>query len=85
MAKKQPVGLRTVENAAKTDVVTRVTAAAISQRAYSLFQAHGCEHGHDVEDWLLAEAELREGVTIADRGRRPIPTTVTNIEQGGAS
>ena len=44
-----------------TDVVNRVTAAAISRRAYSLFQAHGGDHGHDVEDWLLAEAELREG------------------------
>jgi hypothetical protein len=47
--------------AKKKSVETRVTAAAISQRAYALFLAHGGEHGHDVEDWLLAEAELREG------------------------
>jgi hypothetical protein len=55
------VAPRTAESSAKPDVVTPFTPAAISQRAYSLFQAHGGEHGHDVDDWLLAEAELREG------------------------
>jgi len=24
--------------------------------AYQLFERRGCEHGHDVEDWLRAEA-----------------------------
>ncbi|HVH26883.1 MAG TPA: DUF2934 domain-containing protein [Vicinamibacterales bacterium] len=61
MVKKEAVAPRAGKSSAKTDVVTRVTAAAISRRAYSLFQAHGGDHGHDVEDWLLAEAELREG------------------------
>ena len=63
---------RAAESSAKTDVVTRVTAAAISRRAYGLFQAHGGEHGHDVEDWLLAEAELREGhnTNPADQGHK---------------
>jgi hypothetical protein len=32
---------------------------AIAARAYERFAARGCEHGHDVEDWLAAEAELR--------------------------
>lgn len=53
-----PAAPRAAKSTAKTDVVTRVTAEAISQRAYNLFQAHGSEHGHDVEDWLVAEAEL---------------------------
>jgi DUF2934 family protein len=61
MAKKESVAARAAKSSAKTDVVTRVTVEAISRRAYGLFQAHGGEHGHDVEDWLLAEAELREG------------------------
>ena len=61
MVKNEPVAPRAARSSTKTGVVTRVTAAAISRRAYSLFQAHGGEHGHDVEDWLLAEAELREG------------------------
>jgi DUF2934 family protein len=27
-------------------------------RAYELYEARGCEDGHDVEDWLRAEAEI---------------------------
>jgi hypothetical protein len=33
----------------------------IAKRAYELFEARGGEHGHDVEDWLQAERELRIG------------------------
>ena len=33
---------------------------AIAVRAYELYCARGCEGGHDVDDWLLAEAALRE-------------------------
>jgi DUF2934 family protein len=31
---------------------------AIELRAYELFEARGCEHGHDSEDWFRAESEL---------------------------
>jgi Protein of unknown function (DUF2934) len=27
-------------------------------RAYQFFEERGCEHGHDLEDWLRAEAEV---------------------------
>ena len=37
----------------------------IAQRAYELYVARGGADGHDVEDWLQAERELRE-----QRGRR---------------
>lgn len=30
----------------------------IRLRAYELFEARGRQHGHDVEDWLEAEAEI---------------------------
>jgi Protein of unknown function (DUF2934) len=30
----------------------------VAARAYELFAARGYEHGHDVEDWLAAEAEI---------------------------
>jgi hypothetical protein len=40
--------------------VTRDSAHDIRHRAYELFQERGSEHGHDIEDWLRAEAELRE-------------------------
>ena len=32
----------------------------IALRAYHLYFARGCEHGHDVDDWLKAERELQE-------------------------
>jgi hypothetical protein len=32
----------------------------IAQRAYERFIARGYQHGHDVEDWLSAEAELTQ-------------------------
>ena len=35
-----------------------MTDDAIARRAYDLYLARGCEHGHDVEDWLEAEREL---------------------------
>jgi ribosomal protein L7/L12 len=30
----------------------------IAARAYQRFVERGCEHGHDVEDWIAAEREL---------------------------
>jgi Protein of unknown function (DUF2934) len=32
----------------------------ISQHAYELYEARGREHGHELEDWLRAEEEIRE-------------------------
>jgi hypothetical protein len=31
----------------------------VARRAYEHFVARGYQHGHDVEDWLRAESELR--------------------------
>jgi hypothetical protein len=42
---------------------------AVRERAYQLFEQHGCEHGHDLEDWLQAEAEI----TWKTRRRAPGP------------
>jgi HSP20 family molecular chaperone IbpA len=30
----------------------------ITRRAYELFEGRGCELGHDLDDWLVAEREL---------------------------
>jgi hypothetical protein len=30
----------------------------VAARAFERFAARGYEHGHDVEDWLAAEAEI---------------------------
>ena len=59
--KKISTTLHTTQETAKTHVVTHVPADDISRRAYKLFQARGGEHGHDVEDWFAAEAELLTG------------------------
>ncbi len=32
----------------------------IRLRAYQLFEERGCQHGHDVDDWLQAEYELMQ-------------------------
>lgn len=49
---KQTVAPKVVER-------TAIHGDAIAAKAYELFVARGGEHGHDVEDWLAAEAELR--------------------------
>jgi len=38
---------------------TSVTNTDVARRAYDLSLARGREHGHDVEDWIEAERELR--------------------------
>ena len=32
----------------------------IRDRAYELYEERGREHGHDMEDWLRAEAEITQ-------------------------
>ena len=50
-----------VSRARKTDSVElSIGREQIAQRAYELFTARGYQHGHDVEDWLRAEAELTQ-------------------------
>ena len=73
MVKKMPVTPRSTQRPVKTDVVTRVPAETVRHRAYSLFQARGCEHGHDVEDWLVAETELLKATNI-EIAPHPSPT-----------
>lgn len=42
-----------------------VTEHDIACRAYDLYLARDGGHGHDVDDWLQAERELREAVRSA--------------------
>lgn len=41
------------------DVATDIAKKDIARRAYDLYLARGGEPGHDVDDWLQAERELR--------------------------
>jgi len=36
-----------------------LTEELIRQRAYQLYEERGHEDGHDLEDWLRAEAEMQ--------------------------
>jgi hypothetical protein len=55
-------------------VIRHVGDVEVARRAYELFLTRGCQHGHDVEDWLQAERELQGqiGVEGSLRARRPI-------------
>ena len=52
---------KTIARTTALKLVTRPapTTDDIAARAHERFVARGGEHGHDVEDWLAAEAELR--------------------------
>ncbi len=48
----------------ETTIVSELTEEQlekIRQRAHELYVARGQEDGHDLEDWLQAEAEIRAG------------------------
>ncbi len=53
-----------------------LTEETIRQRAFELFEQRGCEPGHDLDDWLQAEAEVmgKKPITRADQG-----TTLHNV------
>jgi len=52
-------------------VPIRIAQDNVATRAYALYLARGGEHGHDVDDWLAAELELREALSYAQaKGER---------------
>jgi hypothetical protein len=52
---------------------TNVDQEAVQRRAYELYEKRGREDGHDWDDWLAAERELR-GSVVAEA--TPAPTEV---------
>ena len=42
----------------KNDEATRETEDRVRRRAYELYEQRGRESGHDMDDWLQAEAEI---------------------------
>jgi len=47
------------------DKATDLTDHDIARRAFEIFCERGCEHGHDLDDGLQAERELRGSVETA--------------------
>ena len=73
MSTKTQLGVRTTQHAPRTPVEPRSHAhttanqsdqyekpfhARISERAYALYEQHGREDGHALDDWLEAERQL---------------------------
>jgi hypothetical protein len=60
-----------------------VTSDRIAARAYERYVERGCQHGHDVEDWLAAEADLAaERVTTSQKNvRRPSARPATRASK----
>jgi hypothetical protein len=49
---------------------TLTTTDQIRERAYKIYLARGCEHGHDVSDWIEAERELTGSGEQQGSGKR---------------
>lgn len=61
-ASARPTTQRSARKAATVDP------AAVADRAYFRFVERGYAHGHDFEDWIVAERELADGA--GKRGAR---------------
>jgi hypothetical protein len=51
-----------VSKSGSSDPVPGLTREQIARRAYEIHLLRGGAHGHDIDDWLQAEKELREVV-----------------------
>jgi hypothetical protein len=84
MAKRKSAG-KTPDTASdrssnpSTPEPVRVTEQEIAERAYALYLARGCQPGHDIDDWLQAEQELRGGAA----GGSSEPTVSKRAVQSG--
>lgn len=45
--------------ASNADAQIATNDTAVARRAYELYQSRGGEHGHDLDDWLQAESDVR--------------------------
>lgn len=52
-----------VESPTAVAIASGVTESDIARRAFELYCDRGGEDGHDVDDWLNAERELRDAST----------------------
>jgi hypothetical protein len=54
-----------VESPTPMVIASSVTEGDISRRAFELYCDRGREDGHDVDDWLTAERELRDAANLS--------------------
>lgn len=51
---------------ADTGVQPRCVPELVRQRAYELFEARGRQVGHELDDWLLAEREVKHHLGLSN-------------------
>lgn len=49
----------------RTNLTAAPSQEEIALRAHQLWMEQGCPHGHDVDNWLEAERQLRDGSSTA--------------------
>jgi hypothetical protein len=49
----------------ETPLSTLIQEEDVARRAFELYEARGCQNGHDLEDWLQAEQELEDERRLA--------------------
>lgn len=54
------LAMPSVDSPTAVAIASSVTQADIARRAFELYCDRGLEDGHDVDDWLNAERELRD-------------------------
>jgi len=60
----------------------------IRRRAHELYEQRGGEHGHDLEDWLRAEEEIKEmralsaATRTTDRSATPLTRRLQPMSAG---
>jgi hypothetical protein len=59
------VAMPVIEKVTRAGQPVHVTESDIARRAFEIYCERGCQHGHDLNDWLQAERELRGAVNIA--------------------
>jgi hypothetical protein len=58
VAPKRAATAKKIDPSAENAAIAEELYDEVARRAYARFAARGYEHGHDLEDWLAAEAEL---------------------------
>jgi hypothetical protein len=69
-----PDKLTSVSIAKTEEGSLELTEELIRVRAYHFYEERGCEDGHDLEDWLQAEAEIA--------GKKPAATAESETTKG---